>query len=241
MLDRAARLEAREHALREAAGTGTVAGNLTGALTTLFEPVPVAIIPLITFRYELRARLRRARPGGGIAILAEVTTAVSAYLADERARGCVAPDADLDSLALSLVGGGHLLFADRDPGPPTEDTVHRLVVSVLAGHVRGGRVGNRAGRGWGPRRAAGRAGTRSLSDDVSGKGQASGFSPAATFLIRSTCALANFLCGRVEFLAPHLDGSDDAAHAHQRMRAYAGRRSRRRSRTRRPPRPPSVP
>lgn len=138
VLDRAERLEARAHALREAAGTGTVADNLTAALTTLFEPVPVAIIPLITFRDELRARLRQARPGGGIAILAEVTTAVSAYLADERARGRVAPDADLDSLALSLVGGGHLLFADRDPGPPTEATVRRLVVSVLAGHVRGG-------------------------------------------------------------------------------------------------------
>ncbi|MFI2026564.1 TetR/AcrR family transcriptional regulator [Streptomyces buecherae] len=137
VLDRAARLEARAHALREAAGTGTVADNLTAALTTLFEPVPVAIIPLITFRDELRARLRQARPGGGIAILAEVTTAVSAYLADERARGRVTPDADLDSLALSLVGGGHLLFADRDPGPPTEATVRRLVVSVLAGHVRG--------------------------------------------------------------------------------------------------------
>ncbi|GAA4680887.1 TetR/AcrR family transcriptional regulator [Streptomyces youssoufiensis] len=137
VLDRAARLESRAHALREAAGTGTVADNLTAALTTLFEPVPVAIIPLITFRDELRARLRQARPGGGIAILAEVTTAVSAYLADERARGRVTPDADLDSLALSLVGGGHLLFADRDPGPPTEVTVRRLVVSVLAGHVRG--------------------------------------------------------------------------------------------------------
>ncbi|MBC3989149.1 TetR/AcrR family transcriptional regulator [Streptomyces sp. AC563] len=137
VLDRAARLEARAHALREAAGTGTVADNLTAALTTLFEPVPVAIIPLITFRDELRARLRQARPGGGIAILAEVTTAVSGYLADERARGRIAPDADLDSLALSLVGGGHLLFADRDPGPPTTATVRRLVLSVLAGHVRG--------------------------------------------------------------------------------------------------------
>ncbi|MEU3962398.1 TetR/AcrR family transcriptional regulator [Streptomyces buecherae] len=137
VLDRAARLEARAHALREAAGTGTVADNLTAALTTLFGPVPVAIIPLITFRDELRARLRQARPGGGIAILAEVTTAVSAYLADERARGRIAPDADLDSLALSLVGGGHLLFADRDPGPPTTATVRRLVASVLAGYIRG--------------------------------------------------------------------------------------------------------
>ncbi|MFI7427901.1 TetR/AcrR family transcriptional regulator [Micromonospora sp. NPDC049836] len=133
VLDRAAQLERQADALRAAAGTGTVADNLTGALTTLFGPVPVAIIPLITFRDELRARLRQARPGGGIAILAEVTTAVAAYLADERELGRIAADADLDSLTLSLVGGGHLLFADRDPDPPTTATVNKLVTTVLAG------------------------------------------------------------------------------------------------------------
>ncbi|HYH33131.1 MAG TPA: TetR/AcrR family transcriptional regulator [Pseudonocardia sp.] len=133
VLDRAARLDAQASALRASAGTGTVADNLTGALTTLFGPVPVAIIPLITFRDGLRARLRQARPGGGIAILAEVTTAVSAYLAEERERGRIAAGADVDSLTLSLVGGGHLLFADRDPGAPTTAAVHKLVTTVLAG------------------------------------------------------------------------------------------------------------
>ncbi|MEU0598231.1 TetR/AcrR family transcriptional regulator [Streptomyces sp. NPDC006393] len=135
VLDRAARLEAQASALRECVGAGTVAGNLTKALTTLFGPVPVAIIPLITFRDELRGRLRRARPGGGIAILAEATTAISAYLADERARGRIAADADIDALTLSLVGGGHLLFADRDPGPPTTAVVDRFVTSVIADAV----------------------------------------------------------------------------------------------------------
>lgn len=55
-----------------------------------------------------RCRLLRA-------ILIEVTTAVSAYLADEHDRGRIAAGADLDPLTLSLAGGGHLLFADRDP------------------------------------------------------------------------------------------------------------------------------
>ncbi|MBL1093276.1 TetR/AcrR family transcriptional regulator [Streptomyces sp. NPDC001739] len=136
VLDRAAQLETQASALREAAGTGTVADNLTTALTTLFGPVPVAIIPLITFRDELRARLRQARPGGGIAILAQATTAISAYLADERERGRIAADADIDSLTLSLVGGGHLLFADRDPGPPTTATVNKLVTAVIADAVQ---------------------------------------------------------------------------------------------------------
>ncbi|CAM5255977.1 TetR/AcrR family transcriptional regulator [Streptomyces violaceorubidus] len=123
-------------ALRETVGTGTVADNLTNALTSLFGPVPVAIIPLVTFRDELRARLREAVPGGGIAILAQVASAVSAYLTDERARARISADADIDSLTLSLVGGGHLLFADRDPGPPSTATVGQLVNTVLADVVR---------------------------------------------------------------------------------------------------------
>ena len=95
-----------------------------------------AIIPLITFRDELRARLRQAMPGGGIAILAQATTAVSAYLADEHELGRIAADADIDSLTLALVGGGNLLFADRDPGPPTTATVNRFVTTVLADVVQ---------------------------------------------------------------------------------------------------------
>ncbi|GAA3221138.1 TetR/AcrR family transcriptional regulator [Nonomuraea helvata] len=136
VLDRAAQLETQARALHEAAGTGTVADNITGALTTLFGPVPVAIIPLITFRDELRARLRQARPGGGIAILAQVATAVSTYLSDERELGRIAADADIESLTLSLVGGGHLLFADRHQDPPTTATVHKLVTTVLADVVQ---------------------------------------------------------------------------------------------------------
>jgi hypothetical protein len=36
-------------------------GNLTGALPDLFGSAAAAIIPLIIFRDELRARLRQAR------------------------------------------------------------------------------------------------------------------------------------------------------------------------------------
>ncbi|MEU5760905.1 TetR/AcrR family transcriptional regulator [Nocardia sp. NPDC047648] len=136
VLDRAARLEAQAGALRAAVGSGTVAANLTSALTILFGPVPLAIIPLITFRDELRARLRQARPGGGMAILAEATTAISTYLTDERERGRIAADADIDSLTLSLVGGAHLLFTGRDPGPPTTSAVEKFVAAVISDAVR---------------------------------------------------------------------------------------------------------
>lgn len=137
VLDRAARLEAEAGTLRESVGTGTVTGNLTAALTILFSPVPLAILPLITFRDALRARLREAMPGGGIAVLSQATAAISAYLADERSRGRIAEDADIESLTLSLVGGGHLLFADRDSGPPTPAAVTRYVTSALTDVVQG--------------------------------------------------------------------------------------------------------
>jgi AcrR family transcriptional regulator len=136
VLDRAAQLAAQSSALRESTGSGTVVDNLTGALTTLFGPVPVAIIPLITFRDELRAGLRQATPGGGIAILSEATTAIAAYLTAERDLGRIAADADIDSLTLSLVGGGHLLFADRDSAPPSTATITKFVTTALADALR---------------------------------------------------------------------------------------------------------
>lgn len=137
VLGRAAQLESQANVLRESAGSGAVVDNLTSALTTLFGPVPVAIIPLITFRDELRTRLRRAKPGGGTAILAEATSAVSGYLTDERDLGRIAADADIDSLTLSLVGGGHLLFADRgDDRPPNTAILNKFVTTVLVPALR---------------------------------------------------------------------------------------------------------
>jgi len=67
---------------------------------------------------------------------AEATSAISAYLVDERELGRIAADADIDSLTLSLVGGGHLLFADRDPGPPAAAVVNKLVTAVIADAVQ---------------------------------------------------------------------------------------------------------
>ncbi len=131
VLDRAARLDRQAAALRAAAGTGDPTDNLAKALTTLFSPVPMAIIPLITFRDPLRARLREARPGGGIAILAEVSQAISGYLTDERALGRLAPDTDIDSLTLALVGGGHLAFIDHEAKPQTDSTIRSFVAATL--------------------------------------------------------------------------------------------------------------
>jgi AcrR family transcriptional regulator len=136
--DRIARLGQQAAALREAAGTGTVAGNLAAALTELFGPVAVAIVALITFRDDLRARLRQARPGGGVPLLTEAAAMIADYLAAERGLGRIAADADIDTLAPALIGAGHLLFADREAAPPDPRTARTMVAAVLAGAVQRG-------------------------------------------------------------------------------------------------------
>jgi AcrR family transcriptional regulator len=132
VLDRIDRMAPQAAALRESAGTGTVADNLTDALTALFSSVAVAIVPLITFRDGLRARLRQAWPAG-VPVLTEAATMVASYLAAERDLGRITADADVDTLAPTLIGAGHLLFADRDATPPEAGAVRKMVTTVIAG------------------------------------------------------------------------------------------------------------
>jgi AcrR family transcriptional regulator len=132
VLDRVHRMDAQAAALREAAGTGTVAENLTAALTALFGSVAVAIVALVTFRDELRARLRDTWPAG-VPVLTEAAVMIAAYLTAERDLGRLKPDSTVDILAPTLIGAGHLLFADRKGSPPEPDAVRRMVSTVLAG------------------------------------------------------------------------------------------------------------
>jgi AcrR family transcriptional regulator len=134
--DRVARLVDQAVALRRSAGTGTVAGNLTGALMDLFDPVAVAIVGLLVFRDELRARLRQDMAAHGIPVLAEASGMIASYLTDERALGRIAADADVDSLALALIGAGHLLFAGRQAAPPDAGPVDKVVTTVIADVVQ---------------------------------------------------------------------------------------------------------
>ncbi|GAA3797894.1 TetR/AcrR family transcriptional regulator [Sphaerisporangium flaviroseum] len=135
VLDRIGRIDNQAAALREAAGTGTVAHNLTGALMDLFGSVAVAIVGLVISRDELRARLRQAGPAG-VPVLAEATAMVASYLTIEREMGRIAADADVDTLALTLIGAGHLLFAGRGGAPPEAGAVDRVVTTVIADVVQ---------------------------------------------------------------------------------------------------------
>ena len=128
VLDRAGRIEGQARRLRESAGTGTVAGHVGAALMELFSPVAVEMVALLTFRDGLRARLRAAG-SARIPVLTEATAMIAAYLAAERDLGRVAAEADVDTLALTLIGAGHLLFAGRDGTPQEAGAVDKVVAT----------------------------------------------------------------------------------------------------------------
>jgi AcrR family transcriptional regulator len=133
--DRITRIDNQAAALCDSAGTGTVAGNLAGALTALFGSIAVAIVALIISRDELRARLRQAG-SGGVPLLAEATAMIGSYLAIERELGRISPEADVDTLAPLLVGAGHLLFASRTEAKPEAGVVEKVVTAVIASVVQ---------------------------------------------------------------------------------------------------------
>ncbi|MEU9165470.1 helix-turn-helix domain-containing protein [Streptomyces sp. NPDC048424] len=135
VLDRIGRIQAQAAAMSASVGTGTVVDNLTTALTDLFESVAVAIVGLVTARDELRARLHQAG-SMGVPVLAEATAMFAAYLAAEREQGRLVSDADVDTLALTLIGSGHLLFAGRGGVAPDVADVRKVVSSVVAGAAR---------------------------------------------------------------------------------------------------------
>ncbi|WP_328863561.1 TetR/AcrR family transcriptional regulator [Streptomyces virginiae] len=135
ILDRVRGIEDRTTALRAAAGTGSVVDNLADALRDLFGPITVAIVALVTFRDGLRARLREAGLPG-IPLAVQGTAMIAAYITAERELGRLADDADIDTLAPTLVGAGHLLFADRASAPPQTAAVRKMVTTVIAGALR---------------------------------------------------------------------------------------------------------
>jgi len=129
-LDRIAAISGQAAALRAAAGAGTVTGNLTAALPSLFTPPLLALTRLIIGRDELRARLRAAT-GSRLPVLTEATTMIRDYLSAERDLGRVSAGADLATLAPMLLSSVHLLFTDTDGTPPEPD-VARVVDAALA-------------------------------------------------------------------------------------------------------------
>ncbi len=132
VLDRIARIDLQAAALRASAGTGTIAGNLTSALTSLFDSVALEILGLLTSRHDLLARLRHTTPTG-VPLLTQAAAMIDSYLTTEQQLGRIAADADIDTLAPTLIGTGHMLFAGRQGTPPETGAVHKAVTTVIGG------------------------------------------------------------------------------------------------------------
>jgi AcrR family transcriptional regulator len=130
VMDQVDRMDSKAAALLGSAGTGTVVDNLAEALTAVFESVAVAIVSLVTFRDDLRARLREVWPAG-VPVLTEAVIMITSYLTLERAMGRIADDADVDVLAPTLIGAGHLLFADREGPRPEAGAIRRAVLTII--------------------------------------------------------------------------------------------------------------
>jgi AcrR family transcriptional regulator len=121
--------------LRRAAGTGTVAGNLAATIPEILTPEYLALIRLVIARDELRTRLRAAT-GSRLPLLSESTAMVAGYLTAERDVGRISAAADIATLAPTLVGAAHLLFAAAEGAAPDAEAVAKVVATVLAGAAR---------------------------------------------------------------------------------------------------------
>jgi hypothetical protein len=96
----------------------------------------VSIVGLVISRDELRARLRQAG-SAGVPMLTEAAAMIASYLTGERELGRIAKDADVDTLAPTLIGAVHMLFADRNGTPPEAGAVGKVVTTIIAGVVQG--------------------------------------------------------------------------------------------------------
>jgi AcrR family transcriptional regulator len=125
----ASRLEA---ALPGRAGHGSVAGNLTEATVAVFGTSAQALMSLVAAKPELGQALEHAtgRAGG----LGDIEQHFVAYLDTEKKLGRIAPSADTETLALTLLGTVHHLVTTRPGGAPDiQRQVRRIVAALVAG------------------------------------------------------------------------------------------------------------
>lgn len=131
VLDRAERIGGKAAELSRSVGRGTVTENLVAGLISVFGPPATAIFSLVTSRAELRRRLREARPGG-VPALTGAQSAIADYLDAEQALGRILPEADTDTVALSLLGSAHLFFASQDGSELDRARVLKIVTTLTA-------------------------------------------------------------------------------------------------------------
>lgn len=118
--------------LRSEAGKGSVVGNLSTALTSLFGSTALELLNLSRSRAALVVRLRQAEPGAR-PLFSDVEATLAAYLDAEQQLGRVPAQADTRMLAFTLLGSIHHLFASEGGAALDRQRVHPIVQALLAG------------------------------------------------------------------------------------------------------------
>ena len=127
---RIAAVEVISAGLLERVGSGTVVGNVSMALSRIFDPLELALVRLVLFRLDLATRLR-SEDDRAVPILASAVAGVTEYLTAEQQAERVLPDAAAARLAQALIGTGHLLFAGELGGLPDESALNEIVQTIL--------------------------------------------------------------------------------------------------------------
>lgn len=129
VLEQARSLDAEGKRFISSAGTGNPAQNVTDHLRLIFRSAAGAMIRPMTFRDELRDRLRETWPTG-VPLLTGAVSTISAYLQAEQRLERVAGDADTRLLAQTLVGATHLLIVESQG--PDPQAINQMVAALLA-------------------------------------------------------------------------------------------------------------
>jgi AcrR family transcriptional regulator len=112
IVDRARAFVGHVEALSSLPGTGTVAGNLTEAATSM-APVITLMYNLVISRPSLARRLQELLHGSELSLLT-LEGAFAGYLEAEKREGRVAAGVDAPALSIVLVGAvHHLLMTGR--------------------------------------------------------------------------------------------------------------------------------
>jgi AcrR family transcriptional regulator len=132
VLDRLRLASERAAELPGRAGAGTMVDNLTDAALSIPGSGGLAMMALVLSHPSVAARLRQSA-GAGAQGLQTIAEAFAAYLEAEKEIGRVASQADVEALALGLVGAIHHLWLTAAGAALDRRQVRDVLAALLAG------------------------------------------------------------------------------------------------------------
>jgi AcrR family transcriptional regulator len=130
MIERFRRIAEEVAKLPARAGAGTVDGNLTDAVVSVFQAHAAPMVSLAMARPTLMHRLQHSAAAWSPS-LQHIEATFAAYLQAEQQLGRISPAADTATLALAIIGTVHHLFLTHRANPSDlSGRVHRIVAAL---------------------------------------------------------------------------------------------------------------